>query len=542
MAYAVSNPMFGDDESWLPWPSTAPWVDRSEINLQTGKYTQPWADGYTDAKQYRGLREGDQIDRVHIEEIIHAVDAIIANGIWFIVKLSSCARTPIGCGPWGGGQYMSKEHYQVPDYNPPYSGYTYPYDDIGICPCQDRFLGPYNPPANIDDCRAASGTNVRSGYCPMLVRWQAWKGKEYDKYHTPQNTEWNGWHVECVSSCLSEYSTPPYTSLDDGPGFNDRNGCALGIDSFAYDPDNVNCIGQGCSDGQDFNWRDGSGEIVHNVETSRRCGATNGWSYYLCGPSKYWGGPGYDRWPNQTQRWDHIDTAHGNNFHKVRLYAYDDGTTLGRYQYVASMGNSAKRGYKCIGGTPQQITNWDSVETIEDYGPAFPWGAPQTSAGTCPMQDVNQNFPPIPGLGFYNPPDPNGNRTFMCRVAENHDVVWWDYEAGKMMSYGSTYTQKCCIKRDQGYYPNCAPDSQIKHPLYMEVDLNLDGNGVPTLHDYDLSIHQIGNSSIHPDTPLAPNMINYQTGGWPYQCTTSPEVLLAAGGVQCPRGTGCGCT
>lgn len=547
LGYCPGNPMYGDDESWLPWPSTAPWVWRGQRSPISGNYTDEWADGYTDAKQYRGLREGDQIDRVHIEEIIAAVNAILANGVWFIVKLKSCKRTPVGCGPFAAGQYMSQLHYQNPDYQPPSNGYTHPYDSLGICPCQDRFNGPYNPPANNDDCNAAAGFNVAAGYCPMYVRWQAWWGQEYHKNQNPQNTSHDGYHVECATSCKSEFSLPPYSQNDDYLEFNGLvGGCSVGIDSFAYDPDNVNCIAQGCSEGWTFNWYDGSGEMTDHFKTSRRCGATNGWSYYLCGPTKYYGGPGYDRWPNNNQRWDHIDTNHGNNFHKVRHEAYDDGTEMGKYQYVASMGNSAKRGYKCKGGDPQEITNWNTVVEVEDYGPAYVWGQYETSGGSCPMQDVNQNFPDIPGLGKYNAPDPNGNRTFMCRVASSYGETCYEWDPVnetclKVMDAGTTDTQKCCLKFDRSYYPNCAPDSQFLQPLYMEVDLNLDGAGVPVLHDYDLSIHQVNptNSSIHPDTPYDTDLQSYQTGGRPYDCTYG--VLIAAGGVQCPKGTDCGC-
>jgi hypothetical protein len=383
--------------------------------------------------------------------------------------------------------------------------------------------GTWDAPANIADCRAGSsaGLDVASGRCTRYLEWSAGHSDitpGNDDYGDPEYSVDN-WSRQCLTAAgispqyIRHTCSWSYWDEEDGPG----------TWSAPWD----------------------QGEWVIASVTKA---LTNGWYYYLCGPSRNVNGPGSDRYEGGEQRWNREDAYHGNRFAKSRLENY--GTSLSPlYQAMRSMGNRSDAVYRCTGGSPVEIATWDTVEAVDDPGPLTTWATPRDEPFACPISGstLSTTIPPIPGLKYDSPPDADGVRTPLCTFSYGGRTP--TFYGGHIVEDGEVWIWTCIFSDPSAVFPNCSPDVNGKMPVYQRVDLNLDGGGVPQLHDYDLGITMLEpdgdpySPTAYPDTPYNSSMI-LQTGGRPvgdYDCY-SGEISLTAGGVGCPKGTPAGCS
>jgi len=166
------NPFYGGGYSWGTAPGTFILMYEPAHNDLAQVY----------AKYPRwGLRPGDVIEAVHIQEIIDAVDYLIDNGVWTSINICTRKRTP--------GQYMGKD-----------CGYHYA--------------------TNYTDCYGTSGAEWRIGcdkccanaeacwpYNHVLGYWYHEWGPGYENQYTEYPDTCETWPTptweECTQPCGS---------------------------------------------------------------------------------------------------------------------------------------------------------------------------------------------------------------------------------------------------------------------------------------------------------------------------------------------------
>jgi hypothetical protein len=476
---------FGGNESWKAKPTSAEFVSKRTL-IDPDPNPPGW---YFLAGRDVGLRKTDRVCKAHVLEITSVVFFLTTRGLWWVRAVETCKRTPTHSYPWLEGGFGRKviktsgpsteswSNYWACCFCPtnaqgqskPCDGYT-PWDE----------LYPWQPPANIAACRAASGQCVSAGQCMFEIEWESnCPGGGFDASLTAQMSDYGhqeNFHAMCGINCWSR--------TDYGPEYE--------------------CIG----------------------------GATRGYSCYLCGPAQVYKPIGDGTLPDGvTPRWTQQDEFHGNGhtasrlggLRKSRVYGNNaDGS--GKFADTKSMGNRAGRAVACSTEyTPGQLdaihtkdVAWDTVTAIQFNGASMPWARPRWCSGAehCPYSGVDSIVPPIPGLEYW---DVNVEATTewifsdmeyfrpvltpMCSYAE--------FELDPL--YESYPIQSIGCSRHSGNWPNCAPGGEDSRyiNIYFSVDLNMQ-DGIPTLYDYNLNIqrlndngtpHLIGGQPVYPDTP-----------------------------------------
>jgi hypothetical protein len=156
---------------------------------------------------------------------------------------------------------------------------------------------------------------------------------------------------------------------------------------------------------------------------------------------------------------------HGNGITKPRFDALGNFSATG-----PSMGNRYGGIHACQSLAPTETTavGFQTVSKVEDDGVAPHWydAAPNCCGGGDPRTYLS-----VPGLGIYN------------------------------------FTGDALLSTYGGDHPPCTPDTASQHVIsrsgevgaanwpacrgqsvFVSVDLNLDGEGLPQLYDYDLGI------------------------------------------------------
>lgn len=442
---------YADDESWRSWPLGAAYLY---------KETGPWAPGgFRSHGSDRGLKEGDVIDRVHLLEIIAAVDYLIENGLWYHDVVPTCKRTPTSCFPWSG-DYGREMRYQSDRPDLCYDVVTcFDTCQRGECITGEEPIVPYNAPASGAACRAGEGEGVEPGFCTKHIYWASG--------FSPNCGDPNGPVMGRMARCKSAY-----------PG-------------VACDMYGEECGDEWCFD-CDFPYRSGS-----------RYGSSCGWSAFVCGPPRWFDAVGSETYPSGNPMWTAIDVDHGNGAAKVRAGSRTDpnwGDHRGP-QYPKPMGNSSSQAYACHegtdGSTHVQAVAFDSVTPVETAGWCIPWATPRWLSTECDyFDDPEAVVPPLPGVGLHGV-NPDGSRYPLChyeRQETDHELCEPGYSRVEC-SYAGHYPEAC---RVGGVWKN--------------VDLNLNANGVPQLRDYKLNIRMLQDGGGEYDPPRYPDTVYNNCG------------------------------
>lgn len=508
---------YGNDESWLSWPRYDDYTFRGVWEGNPNADKDEWFPGiFIDHGSRRGLQAGDQIDKIHLLEIIEAVDYLVKYGLWSVVPAKACRRTPITCGPWTTQHfhgdyncetfewtenphdvdvaYPSTQEYSWTPY-PPFN-WSEMLGDIGISqPCLggcyyqratcvfDDCTGysvttpaiPYDAPATVDECR--SGTSIERhiapGYCPTALAWGA---------ECSLGDEGGCNRIVLTASCYS-------------PGW-------MFVGGYSANVPVSNEIHKSCQ------------QTMEGIPNKSAMGATAGWSYYLCGVDKTYFGPTWGWWSDNrsTPKWSTIDEYHGNGVQKKRVGSTpeDPDWEVNCNQYLASMGNKFDLAKRCnLDGEfdySASTVAFDEVTEIEYFGPATVW-AVQQGYPNCPMStNIEDEIPAIPGLGYYNIPDVDAHGAWTARSPMCHYSFTPNYpDFWPTDMFGQVYN--CEI--DFPELNNCGPKNSLEFNVYARVDLNT-SNGIPQLYDYELNTTYIdanGDPIYTNDLPTYPDTV-----------------------------------
>lgn len=588
---------YGNDESWRSWPRNIHYV----FNGYSEDEEDEWYPGWNESHgARRGLREGDRIDPVHLEEIIAAVDFMIEHGLWWTETIQTCKKTPTDCSVLGGktmpyisfvndtileGEANAFENNGSPCWKEPlyWNGddwYPYVYFDI---------ITPYDTPSQTLGRDSWSG-----GRAPTLG------GGVYGGYHA----NWMGnWYAAptCDDDPESEgYPNNTPTLLTAAVPWakpttpaNCRNAIGEGVeagvarkrarwltrwwekgpftirnplheelcDSFwcgSPPPEWMPCD-ELTSDDEPRAW------FVQAAYTSQdpshtdrgwmafREGAIRGSAYYLCGIRKNWGGPGDvdlvyldNNGDYVGQVWSYDDKKHGNAGigsvetrrikHAVQIAETGGGHHWVTY-YNASMGNCADVARVCRGSDCPVLA--DANGGWDEVLDVDTWSYLYPWGQESNFEDTV--FPPTRVSDLWNPPPSFG-----------FDL--WDSFPAPLCStfhgtdyFGMEYRVECHIQNED-HFPNCGDGT-----VYLRLDLNLDEDGVPQLYDYELpneyaEIHMLDTDgdplspTVFPDTAEWPPKDQYaghiyQPGPPPYACTAGGDIITA-GRVMPPSQTG----
>lgn len=486
MAWGTEAYEYGHDESWLPWPQFASF---QFINDPMGNKEWPGPGLFPYHGKDRGLREGDRISKVHLWEIIKAVDYLIEYGLWFTRSVETCKKTPTTCyplevdgGPMPWGYWSDDWGSDAPEG----SIYCYAACHRGPCPYPwtDPIV-PWNRPVTIEDCRLARGDGVAAGLCGKLVRFEALCREGCPDADPPKEQGRYG-RAGCYDNSEHEY---PYHTPNDY--------WEVCTHIFWPGPDDPQCI------------------FHHHI----REGSTNGYACYLCGPARYYNAIGEGYYPQAQgggRIWSAADEDHGNGCAKYRYGEHGNPAWEDQRgpQYTKPMGNSSTQAFVCHHGSGDaEVVSvpFDTIVDVEWSGPTVPWVQRPFCTFECrDFDDWSEVVPELPGLGWFGPYGTSFVREPLC-----HEFEHYHFDSGP-------YSRVRC-RFPSGIYPNCNGTT-----VYQNVDLNLNGNGVPQLRDYDLTIRK-----LHPDgTPIVPAV---------YPDTIieqrASDTIFTADAVQCPFDT-----
>jgi len=377
--------LYGNDESWLSWPH---YVKATCSYVYGVGFSDPdWHRTFDECGMYRGLHAEDRISIDHVREIINAVNYLCeTNGLWWTRELETCRRTPTNTVPID--EYVDDPGYSL-DYN---EGRTPDETIIEWCGgvngemfCNTAPpMTPFSQPATIAECRDPSSSSdecVVAGRVPFHLEF-------FSGCHDGVS-----WHT--VSACYGS----------DGDSF--RQTCNyMGEDGF---PDHLFWEGD-----QSFS------------------GGTDGYSFWLCGPSAYYLPVGSDAFNNQDSAWSDMDEDHGSNpaASKTRSI-YSACGSYGSLATNASMGNKADAAVAChsertLSGliTYKQVS-FDTVTPVQFNGIAQAWAVPVIAeCNECsPSSTVDEVVPPLPTFTYWGEPDEDGDREDLCYLANLNNVA-----------------------------------------------------------------------------------------------------------------------
>lgn len=338
------NVWYGDTESWLP--------SEDYLSLQDDPLNPPFRAIMRDYG-LRGLRAGDCIDPVHIQEIIQAVDYLIIGGLWRMEPISTKKNTPGSA--WGAqcGSYASGWTTYSQDCYVYYGGG--PLDDSGV----DYQWGGCCESAGVDWCipwTRPTWTECQGNSGKCLLTQSIYKTcNQFDFANGSRQCREK--RFETWLNCDSVPVGSNYT-----PGYTDHGAYMTG--GKAHD-------GAPC-DPPDFGpW-------------SAANAARSGSSFYLCGPEQAPNGP---------------DDLHGNHITKGRQST--DGTFVNT---GPSMGNRYGAVESCTELAPGETiqVGFGTVTSVLNLGIGSAWWDYEVD---CSPGSYGGDFslaPDIPGLGQYN--------------------------------------------------------------------------------------------------------------------------------------------
>jgi hypothetical protein len=437
-----------------------------------------------------GLREGDVIDPVHVEECIDAINYLIDYGVWTIDPIKTCKKQP---DSYLGRPCGLTYHYWASgpnhDPGPPWPcadevyGKHYLYESNRYYPCRGGCCGPTSECPSPNDYYVYDDT------------WQTHEGGYHVTHHESGTYNPGGQHCD-------DFATPSWEDCWNQAGDCTPGKCrmvankAKGCTNWPYESDchstevwecvgcDANATGPNCEVppigcgfykcGRSCYWWDSwCGEWYHCTETNCEgwqspgipCSAgysvgSSGLSYHFCtGPQCR---PGWD-------------DDHGGGYKKNRLDHVWHTSGFGGLWSKATgppghefSGNCFGDIYVCgdlsMGTHPnvwfhdQRSVYWEGIASV--------WYTNQCdctseSHGGCPSVPYSSDPPPIPGFGLH---DLEGDP--LC--SEDYHKRYGGSQAGR-----DGMTCYCNL----GDFEPCSGDA-----AWVAVDLNLDGTGRPYRH------------------------------------------------------------
>jgi hypothetical protein len=400
---------YGGNESWLTHYADV-WNDGAG-----GSHFEPGL--LYDRGEQAGLQPGDVIDAVHLWEIIDAVDYLLAAGLWNTRPISSTRMSP-----------MRTQHYacswseRVPDYeDPPHQ----PESDF----CREQCCDYCPPDGTMADCVAfgapswseCQGSNQRCNFgenrhqeCTDV------SGLKYTLIFARCNSLWTSWLV----------------------------------------PGQEGAVYYSCSDGD----TGGLGIRCHLDEV------VQGWTAFLCGPSRAQSQPGLIG--------GNPDHDHGNWIRKNHRLASGVNPTGSMPSYGNSFQYARACSYDTGNPAPHIALDFESVHAVRWDGlvSGVWWRALDID---CPTWMIGAEWPPIPGLEF----DEDG-----VSVCDEDTIITW--RPGFPDEMPPRYTDWACYANDS-LWPYCNDRNS-----FVNIDLNKI-DGVPRLKPFNMSA--LG--GVDPDVP-----------------------------------------
>lgn len=393
----------------------------------------------------RGLRDGDVIERAHIEEIIDAVDFLIDNGLWISQQIFAKALTPtweiwngfkLGESRGWGGMYNPYPDW-VPYDTDAYSANRACCDTITGDDDDPASCDPYSEPIDWDDCKSGANSfcNIRIG----TARAQTWAKNE---------------HVRDGSSQLV-WGTTVGSYGQGGETYWSTWGHDRGLPWTNGDPP-VRPPGEYCD--------------------KYRSSNAYGWAAYICGPEQCPGG---------------CDSSHGNTWYKRRWdntcpepsvadsgpsqgNCFDEAYTCGKVWDVGESDwatDPHNLGFETVNQVYMESTTLDWLTWTFTDGEEDDEGEAEERAwdlDECPhfYGSLQDHIPALPGMEDYR--EYNGDD--QCTIVLN--TVGHD---GDDDNYGE--------------YWACEHSPAVCFPtdVWVKVGLNLDSDNMPNLTAYDPS-------------------------------------------------------
>jgi hypothetical protein len=441
------NCHFGGDESWI----SAPEVVHQDLCPDL-EWPANW-----DYCHGCGLQPGDIIDPVHLEEIIAAVEFFLDQGVWLTMPTYSMRWSPPGIGDLDCGRDIIEMLVGVPGMR-----------------CAPRNILRTNwlccteaNPCSGGSWEECQGQNEKCA----ITQKQAETSSYQDHYY------WGVTEEHCRARSLN---------------CNDMGSSLMGGGSHYFEseinsgPEHEPSLGQ-----QDL--------VVFN----QRQAVATGWGAYLCGPRPYLNSVGEGKYGNGNPMWSAVDTAHGNGFAKTRR-AWSGGDFI-VVDWTHSFGNSFEGTTPIACGAhpgdpePHPSLDFYEVKTVYWRGLAASWLDETTiSADTVQakldepcaasfgawVQGSTSGYPlSVPGMGIYQLPGwHDGDWPGAGWPTDDDLLCSWDWGDGLAHGDLGCWTWGDCAVLDP--YPNCKGNT-----AYVEINLNKDGSGRPTLRPFDMSIH-----------------------------------------------------
>jgi hypothetical protein len=464
---------YANDESWRAPATESEWTAiNSDSDLD-------FPGGFFHGGYKRGLRTGDRIDRVHLEEIISAVDYLCTNGVWAKREIVTCKRTPEGDYGFGGGGPLACGW----DNDWELDGETW--DDLGSLYLCERDCRPTSETPNCDD-----GGCVEEGDPPVQSPGIPWAEPESIEECLAQGEH----EQQCVDDGVCTIKTTyDKQCWHDPEGIGDGGSMASDVvcGEQPLDP---------CGAEAQYSCGEQGGGMEPYTNSCHATAAVYGYSAYICGVAHHIEYVGEGTYESGRPVWSDEDDMHGNNWSKSRP-AKDGNANVP--QNIKSMGNRAGTAKACDtrGSEATAAVEFDSVSEME-WGGLVPEWVDNDWFSCEPDVPVEGHQVPYPdgSDGFFV--DADGVKQEMCELTPGD---WGD-------------TEICVIDAD---WCDCTGDF-----VWVDVDLNLDEDGVPQLYDYELDILRLEDEEgspeydppIYPDTPTEEPGKDWATWG-DVQCT-----------------------
>lgn len=501
---------YGAHQSWLSWPIYAWYVAADPADTL-------WGDGaFPTSGEDNGLWPGDAIDIVHLQEVIAAVDYLITNGLWWPVEVPMCKRS---CTDHP--EYTSQSRFSDPTFD------TF----FGL-----RFDKSYNENTSTetDSCTggcAFQDSRAGCGWYDEEDVWHAWDEPTQAECRAGCEPEDEFSHVEAgACAWFLSWATTQGLYLSGLDTYDAYTGVAQLINGTpGITADACSAVwGATCTYEEEY------GETPAHW-TGFAAGSSAGMCYYTCPPEPYVDGPGQQLHANSEPMWSQPDELHGNGLAKFRFLT---GSALEfenpqANQETPSMGNCAGDVVAC-GNDFVNGYNWidigfaTAVKGIEWHGPAPNWATPSANYFADPL-----SLPCQAGVSTSHVPVPSGISAL--ETIEPPDVdhpTWWRKPTCTAYEYdvdGTKYSNVTCEINFDGESLNrcgCVVGDPHSH-VWFEVDLNVDGNGVPQLYDYELDITGLDDEGAAITPTIYPDTVT----------DTEDDIIWTEGGCACPKGT-----
>ncbi|MEW6199810.1 MAG: hypothetical protein AB1601_14250 [Planctomycetota bacterium] len=464
------NPFYGGGYSWGTAPGT--------FVLMYKPNHDPFAKVWAKYPEW-GLRPGDVIEAVHIQEIVDAVDYLVDKGVWTTIPICTRKRTP--------GQYMGYDcgHHYAEGYTSGHGTYGSEYRKACDKCC-----------ANAEGCYP---------YDHALGYWYHQWGPGYDDSWTEYPDTCEAWPAPTWEECTQNCSSAKCHMMSRKKGFSHYDGVETTSCKRMWWRDTVcdgyDPLGQfggeaapGCgyhrTERGCYEWDWQSQGWVASPNKGYGCTRrVEGYSYYACTPDQC------------NHGWD---DDHGGLFKKNRL---DHVWHPGLYSKATGPPGNEFSG-NCLGDMfgcgqiyplgPDDGLWFHEVTGIYWRGLVPSWfdgcsGMPGCSSEcSWSLEEVQALPPAIPGYGHH---DEDGDP--LCNV-------YYHAETGCFSSWqGAAACDGHVCRCSLGDFPACKGEA-----AWVAVDLNLDGSGrpyrsfpgregglppyegrgVPRLRNYDLTI------------------------------------------------------